>query len=76
MFVNGKLFFPLGISTTYRDQDLELINNTHFNIIVSTFTKLNMDKIYSAFQGKVKVMYRINSSSFLIPNPNTIKQKE
>ena len=76
MFVNGELFFPLGVSTTYSDQDLELINNTHINIIFSHLTKVNMDKIYSTFQGKVKVIYILHYKSFLIPDPNTIKQKE
>ena len=52
MFVNGELFFPLGVSTSYRDQDLQLINNTHFNIIFSHLTKANMDKISQHFKEK------------------------
>ena len=76
MFVNGELFFPLGLCTAYKDQDLQLINHTHFNILFFTFTRRSMDKIYSTFQGKVKVVYMLNYSSFITPNPNTIKQKE
>ena len=77
MFVNGELFFPLGISSSYtEDEDLKLINQTHFNIMISRFNDYSLNKIYSTFQGKEKVMHTLNTTPFYIPNPNTIKQKE
>ena len=77
MFVNGELFFPLGIATSYyRESDLNLINQTHINIYFAIINKGVIDKIYSTFQGKVKIILPLNSTSFFNPNPNTIEQKE
>ena len=55
MFVNGELFFPLAISTSYyREPDLNLINQTHINIYTGLINKGVMDKIYSTFPRKSK----------------------
>ena len=75
MFVNGELFFPLAIVTSYyREPDLNLINQTHINMYSGIITKGVIDKIYSTFQGKVKIICPLNFTSFL--NANTIEQKE
>ena len=75
LFVNGELFFPLGIVTSYyRESDLYLINQTHINIYYARINKAVIDKIYSTFQGKVKVMFPLNSTSFF--NASTIEQRE
>ena len=77
IFLNEELFLPLIIcSYYYKDEYLKFINQTHFNVILAPYDNDIMDKIYSTYQGKIKVIYYLNFSSFYDPNPNTIKQKE
>ena len=54
------------------------MNQTHLNIIKGTtrLTKKKMDNIYSAFQGRVKIIFQLNYSSMIYPEPNTPSQKE
>ena len=64
MFINDELFFPFGIYTvTTNERELMLINQTHLNIVKNLYTsKKNMDMIYSAKQGNIKIIYGFNVS--------------
>ena len=53
------------------------MNQTHLNIFkgITLLTK-KMDNISSAFQGRVKIIFQLNYSSIIHPEPNTPSQKE
>ena len=64
MFINGELFFPFGIYlTNVKESDLLLINKTHLNLILPNIpiSKKDMDMISTTQQGKIKVIYALNS---------------
>ena len=79
LFLNGELFFPLNIGTyAAREEDLKLINQSHFNIIHPFFNieRKKMDRIDSLYQGRVKVINPLNFTAFTFPEPNAIAYKE
>ena len=64
MLLNDQLFFPFGIYlTSVKESDLILINKTHLNVILpyDQINKNVMDMIYTKQQGKIKVIYSVNS---------------
>ena len=64
IFVNDELFFPFGIYLIdVKESDLMLINKTHLNFILpyGLIGKTIMDMIYSTQQGKLKVIYSLQT---------------
>ena len=64
IFVNNELFFPFGIYLMgVKESDLMLINKTHLNFILpyGFIDKTIMDMIYSTQQGKLKVIYSLQT---------------
>ena len=63
IFITNELFFPMGISGFYTEQDLIQINRTHFNLVSVSNDKTmrTMNMVNRTQNGKIKIRYSLDS---------------